>query len=71
MTATDLTVVAERRRRLQAWINDHYHGSQAAFIAETGINQESYPDCLSPTASHSARRRPKSWKSRRGCREAI
>lgn len=32
-------VVAARRARLQAWIDTHYKGSQASFIAATGINQ--------------------------------
>lgn len=36
---TDSPVVAYRRKRLQEWIDLHYHGVQSAFIAATGVNQ--------------------------------
>lgn len=36
---TDTPTVATRRRRLREWINTRHEGSQAAFVAATGINQ--------------------------------
>lgn len=38
MSSLDSPIVAARRKRLQAWITDNF-GSQAAFVAATGINQ--------------------------------
>ena len=32
-------IVANRRKRLRQWINDHYDGVQASFVAATEINQ--------------------------------
>jgi len=39
MNSRDNPIVAARRERLQAWIDEHYHGSQAAFAAAAAVNQ--------------------------------
>ncbi|WP_415916327.1 S24 family peptidase [Xanthomonas arboricola] len=39
MTSTDPTIVALRRARLRAWIDDRHAGVQASFVAAVGINQ--------------------------------
>lgn len=39
MPTDDTPLVALRRTRLQAWINERFGGSQASFVAATGINQ--------------------------------
>lgn len=36
---TDTAAVALRRRRLKQWIDERYKGVQAAFVADSGINQ--------------------------------
>lgn len=38
-TPNETDVVARRRRKLKAWIDDHFKGVQAAFVDRTGINQ--------------------------------
>lgn len=39
MSTTDARIVAARRQRLREWIDRHYEGSQAAFVAATRVNQ--------------------------------
>ncbi|WP_372183185.1 helix-turn-helix transcriptional regulator [Xanthomonas axonopodis] len=39
MTSTDPTIVALRRARLRAWIDDRHAGVQASFVGAVGINQ--------------------------------
>ncbi|RFF46208.1 S24 family peptidase [Xanthomonas campestris] len=39
MTSTDPTIVALRRARLRAWIDDRHAGVQASFVAAVAINQ--------------------------------
>ena len=39
MPVSNEVVVAARRARLQEWIDLHYKGSKASFIAATGVNQ--------------------------------
>lgn len=38
MATNNADVVHERRKRLQAWIDDHFAGNRQSFIARTGIN---------------------------------
>ena len=39
MPAHDTPTVMARRQRLQEWIDSHFEGKQALFVAATGINQ--------------------------------
>lgn len=39
MSRQDTPIVAARRKRLQEWLDQHFEGSQAAFVTATGINQ--------------------------------
>lgn len=39
MSKADPTIASTRRQRLRDWIDLHYEGVQAAFVASTGINQ--------------------------------
>lgn len=39
MPAEDTPVVAARRARLKAWIDEHFQGRQVDFVTQTGINQ--------------------------------
>jgi len=39
MEIQDSITVAARRKHLRSWIDQHHKGSQAAFVAATGINQ--------------------------------
>jgi len=38
-TTTNTEVVARRRRKLKAWIDEKFKGVQASFVERTGINQ--------------------------------